>query len=283
MAINGLNIENYEIIREKKVTLEYSRDDLKNDFKEKYIIIIQLCSDDCILINARKEQISDFFYEARMNMDDFKKLNSKLLKLCESIQDIYTFLSDSFDDNKFIIKKITPSKFKLETTVQFTRSVSYSMELHLNKKKNETDDTVKMLCEIITKMETENKNLIQKFENIDFNKNNKVPEFYLNKFSMIINTNSYYYKTPDNNWKYTTSEINISGLYVIISLNMENNIIILCGNKVPPNSYYVNLYDYDEYYDERCGEGIYYNNKYICPFKNSQYSNIISLFGKLKV
>jgi len=49
-------------------------------------------------------------------------------------------------------------------------------------------------------METENKYLIQKFEKINLNKKNKVPEFYLNKISMTIYTNSYYYKNLDNNW-----------------------------------------------------------------------------------
>jgi len=48
-------------------------------------------------------------------------------------------------------------------------------------------------------METENKYLIQKFEKINLNKKNKVPEFYLNKISMTIYTNSYYYKNLDNN------------------------------------------------------------------------------------
>jgi len=130
-------------------------------------------------------------------------------------------------------------------------------------------------------METENKNLIQKFENIDFNKNNKVPEFYLNKFSMIINTNSYYYMNPDNNWKYATSEMNLSGLNVIISLNMENNIIIFYGYYAPENSYYSPL----NTNSNKNRGGIYYDNKFLCPINNksNQDSKVVTLYGKLIV
>ncbi|KAL6612995.1 hypothetical protein U3516DRAFT_900797 [Neocallimastix sp. 'constans'] len=303
MSINKLLSDDYEIIYEKQTTLKYST----NNSEEEYNILIQLCNNDFILINARREQISESFYQTQMNMDEFKNLNSKLLKFCETIQDIYNFLSDSFDDNKFIIKDIKPTKLKLETTVQISRSISYSFELILNKKKSETDDTVKMLCETITKLENEKEDLIQKINRIEkkINELSRMSEFYLDKFSLILHYQNISYKTPEfSKWKYTQNELKLNDSFnAIISTNMENNIIIFCGSRVPANSYYVNLEQLNKPstvgFGNNTGFGfgsqtnqnngiIYYNNQYLCPFfikvnDTIQNSFVFCLYGKLKV
>jgi len=271
-----------KILNEKNIILKYIKE---NSEEEKFNIIAKLYHD-FITLTATSEQSIEFYYENRMDLDDFKNLNSKLTKLCENIEDAFTLISDIFDEQKFTIVEISLSKLVLETNLKITRSVNYPLQLVLRKKVYETEETLKTLCEMVNKLNKEKKNLIQRLNKIE--KITIMPEFSLCKFSMVVRTEYKrtinYYKAPTTyNWTYTTSQKNLpnsgSNIYAVISKNIENNIIIYCGTFAPPDSYYVLLDKCPN--DSSTQEGVYYDDKYVCPIccTSNEYINGYSVYN----
>lgn len=194
----------------------------------------------------------------KLNWKILKNWIKKIVAIYETVGEIFTLLSDNFDDNKIIIKKIGYSKLELETTLKVSRSKELSLSLCLYRKECSTNDTVKILCENITalknentklkdenkKLQEENKNInerVNKIENL-MNEMDSVPEFLLNKFSMVVSYQGKYYATPKtNNWTYTSNQIGVNLLTAVISINMTNNITIFNGTTAPAKSYYIAL------------------------------------------
>jgi len=214
---------NNKIINEKKATLQY--------LEEKYEILIkyeEISNEYFIYLNAKKENaIVNFTFETRMKYEDFENLQIDpiLLKLYDTIDKIFFFLTDAISEKKIYIDNISRSELTLSIT---TKLLGFSepliVELNLKRKDCDIYETVKMLCEKVNQLEKENKLLQFKLNNKIF-RNEEELNFIKNRIKQIPKYN-------DKNisfqliFRLTENGSNISTFRKICN-NIPNNLVLV--------------------------------------------------------
>jgi len=168
-------IKSNQISTEKKVVLEYSNDEYGISFQLGKTVNI---NESFISVTVSKDDaIVDYIYVTEMKYEDFKKMDSKLLRLYDTTEQIFSFISESIDKNKISIKEITFSDFILviTTSESFGLDETLLLELTLKRKNCKIYDTVRLVCDHINKTNTrkfigwenENKKLIEMIRKIE--------------------------------------------------------------------------------------------------------------------
>ncbi|ORX77665.1 hypothetical protein BCR32DRAFT_247760 [Anaeromyces robustus] len=215
------NTSNYEVINEEKTILEYLFD--------KYEIIIQLqkkSKEYFISLMAKKEKkIVNYTYETRMKYEDFEEFDIVLLKLYDNIEKIYYFITDCLKEEKIIISDIGYSELSLLITSKFLGfSEPLSLELNLEKRDCNIDDTIKMLCEKVNELEKENRLIKFQLNNKIFENENDIV-FLKNK---LLTIPDFYNKKISFNLIYRLSNNGSSGSsFFNKCCNIPNNIILV--------------------------------------------------------
>jgi len=190
------NDENDKIIEEKIIILDY----LKNKYKITFQFEENIDGNFINIIALKDNDIENFFYEIKMNFNDFKNLNSRVLRLYDTIEEIYKFISWSIKDNEISIKELNNSSI----TLLFTSKIKgfdepLTVEINLKKKNYNIDDTVKiMLTELINAKKEVNKLKNEIIELKNENKELKEKELEKeNELKEIITNSNIFEKNED--------------------------------------------------------------------------------------
>lgn len=131
-----------KVLEEKIIILDY----LKNKYKVTFQLEKKLDENFINIIALKDNDIENFFYEIKMNFNDFKNLNSRILRLYDTVEEIYKFISCSIKDNELSIKELNDSSI----TLLFTSIIKgfdepLTVEINLKRKNYNIDDTVKII------------------------------------------------------------------------------------------------------------------------------------------
>ena len=114
------------------------------------------------------------YYESSFSLDDMLKLN-KNLKICENINGINSFISQSIQDKKISLKNEDEDNLKIIVTIFNIRGNEEQFEISLKKQEKNTNTLIKELVKNLNNLIDENKNLDKRLqqanEKIDYLKN----------------------------------------------------------------------------------------------------------------
>lgn len=107
-----------------------------------------------------ESNLSPFYYEISLGLDDFKKLN-KNFKVYDDIIEINSFINENIQEKKIIIKKeeVNEENLKLSFVLYNLKGIVENVEIKLEKKELGTNEIIKELMKHVNKLNMENKNL----------------------------------------------------------------------------------------------------------------------------
>ncbi|KAL6593165.1 hypothetical protein LY90DRAFT_502892 [Neocallimastix californiae] len=159
----------YEIEEESIFVLKYSE---KN--YEIKLQLVKINKESFIRIIAQEEKkIVNYNYQIDMNKEDFIKQDNILLRPYREIQEIYNFITESFNEN---IVSINDIKEKISFNLMIKgKIIGYKKPLtfiiNLKKENCGQDDKEEMLCRRINELEKENNNLKVKVNSLEEKEN----------------------------------------------------------------------------------------------------------------
>ena len=128
---------------------------LKNQLDEENKKIVLSCQ----IISS----LSLYYYESSLSLDDLLKLN-KNLKICENINEVNDFFSQSIKDNKITLKNDNEDNLIIIVSIFNIRGSEEQFEISLKRQEKNSNNLIKELVKNVNSLIEENKNLDKKLQ-----------------------------------------------------------------------------------------------------------------------
>lgn len=159
---------------------------------------------------TENKDYSNTLYNAELSLDELVKLNRRIFRAFESIEDVFTEFFKTLGENNITIKK---EENKINLTIIYEFLGTQEAKIILNPKKPSLEETVPKLCDKVKEIDSlnliidEQKKMIEKM-NKEFNDYKNYAENKFKEFEALINRESenLQYNIEYNNCKYLNSD-----------------------------------------------------------------------------
>ena len=160
---------------------------------------------------TENKDYSNTLYNAELSLDELVKLNRRIFRAFESIEDVFTEFFKTLGENNITIKK-EENKINLTIICEFLGK-KQEAKIILNPKKPSAEETIPKLCDKVKEIDSlnliidEQKKMIEKM-NKEFNDYKNYAENKFKEFEALINRESenLQYNIEYNNCKYLNSD-----------------------------------------------------------------------------